>query len=214
MVNCKFKKKKMKNLNEFGFNTKKRTYTIAEIGIIHNGDVNTAKELIKSASKTGVDSVKFQTYLTEKRAPKDSPIFDILKKCELPFDKFLELKNYSNQLGLDFFSTPFDDESVDYLESIGVDFYKIASFDITNFNLLQKIAKTNKPIIMSVGMSNLNEINSAYDFLKNYNDKIALLHCVSSYPTIETDSNISAIHELKRNFENCVIGQSDHTNDI
>ena len=115
----------MKNLRDFGFNTDNKTYVIAEIGINHGGDINLAKELIKSASKTGVDAVKFQTYLTEKRAPKDSPIFDILKKCELPFDSFLELKDYSNELGVDFFSTPFDNESVDYLESINIDLYKI-----------------------------------------------------------------------------------------
>ena len=170
--------------------------------------------MIDSVSRTGADAVKFQTYLTEKRVSKDSPIFDILKKCELPFEAFKELQSYSKKLNLDFFSTPFDSESVEYLESINIDLYKIASFDIGNMDLLEKVAKTNKPIIMSVGMSNIDEIQNAYNCIKKYNNRIALLHCVSSYPTNESDSNISSIFNLKENFKDCIIGQSDHTNDI
>lgn len=204
----------MKNLKDFGFNTNNKTYIIAEIGINHGGDLNLAKKMIDSVSRTGADAVKFQTYLTEKRVSKDSPIFDILKKCELPFEAFKELQSYSNKLNLDFFSTPFDSESVEYLESINIDLYKIASFDIGNTDLLEKVAKTNKPIIMSVGMSNIDEIQNAYNCIKKYNNRIALLHCVSSYPTNESDSNISSIFNLKENFKDCIIGQSDHTNDI
>ncbi len=203
----------MKNLKDFGFNTNNKTYIIAEIGINHNGDINIAKELIESAARSGVDAVKFQTYITEKRVSADSPIFDILKKCELPFDAFLELKLHSEKHNLEFFSTPFDNESVNYLESINVGIYKIASFDIVNKNLLKKISMTSKPIILSVGMSNFNEINDAYNILKSNNDNIALLHCVSSYPTVEKDSNLSVISKLKESFD-CIIGQSDHTNDI
>ncbi len=204
----------MKKLKDYGFNTDNSTYVIAEIGINHGGDISVAKQLIDSAAKTGADAVKFQTYRTEKRVSKDSPIFDILKKCELPFEAFKELQLYSKRLNIDFFSTPFDFESVDYLESINVDLYKIASFDIGNMDLLEKVAKTNKPIILSVGMSNVDEITNAYNCIKKYNDKLALLHCVSAYPTDEKDSNISAIFSLKDNFKDCVIGQSDHTNDI
>ena len=203
----------MKNLKSHGFNTDNNTYIIAEIGINHGGDLDLAKKLIESAARTGADAVKFQTYLTEKRVPKDSPIFDILKKCELPFESFLELKLYSEKFNIDFFSTPFDSESVDYLESIDVKLYKIASFDIVNTKLLKKIAKTNKPIILSVGMSNLGEINEAYNIIKSFNEKLALLHCVSSYPTVEKDSNLSVISRLKESFD-CIIGHSDHTNDI
>ena len=204
----------LKNLRSFGFNTDNQTYIIAEIGINHGGDINLAKKLIDSVARTGADAVKFQTYLTEKRVSKDSPIFDILKKCEFPFQAFKELQIYANKLNLDFFSTPFDSESVEYLESINIDLYKIASFDIGNMDLLEKVAKTNKPIIMSVGMSNIDEIQNAYHCIKKYNDNIALLHCVSAYPTDETDSNISTIFNLKENFKDCIIGQSDHTNDI
>ena len=204
----------IKNLNDYGFFTKNRTYVIAEIGINHRGDVEIAKKLIDSAHRAGVDAVKFQTYKTEKRAPKDNKdIFKILKELELPFDAFGELQRYSNQKNISFFSTAFDRESVEYLESIGVGIYKIASFDIVNHHLLREISKTNKTIILSVGMSNLDEINTAYNILKQGTNKIALLHCVSAYPNKEENSYLSNIYELQRKFD-CVIGQSDHTNDI
>ncbi len=203
----------MKNLKDFGFNTNNNTYVIAEIGINHGGDLSLAKKMLDSVSRTGADAVKFQTYITEKRVPKDSPIFNILKKCELSFDAFEELQAYSKSLNIDFFSTPFDNDSVDFLSSIGCDIYKIASFDIVNKEFLKKVASLKKPVIMSTGMSNINEINAAYNILSQKTDKIALLHCISSYPTQEDDANLLAISHLKESF-NCVIGQSDHTNDI
>ena len=204
----------IKRLREYGFNTDNRTYVIAEIGINHRGDVNVAKELIDSAVRSGVDAVKFQTYITENRVPDDkTEIFEILKELELPFEAFNELKEYSMQNGVDFFSTPFDRQSVEYLESIGVNLYKIASFDVTNLRLLSDVAKTGKPIVLSVGMSNLDEIREAYKVLNSGTDNIAILHCISSYPTIEQDANLSNIYRLQKEFK-CVIGHSDHTNDI
>ena len=204
----------IKKLKDFGFNTNNRTYIIAEIGINHRGDINIAKQLIDSAVRSGVDAVKFQTYITEQRAPKgNDEVFKILKDLELPFEAFKELKDYAKQYDVDFFSTPFDKESVDYLESIGMDLYKIASFDIVNHQLLREVAKTGKPVIMSVGMSNLNEIEEAYNILKNGTNNIAILHCISSYPTIEKDSNLSNIYKIQKQYD-CIIGQSDHTNDI
>jgi sialic acid synthase SpsE len=204
----------IKKLKDFGFNTENRTYIIAEIGINHRGDINIAKQLIDSAVRSGVDAVKFQTYITEQRAPKgNDEVFKILKDLELPFEAFKELKDYAKQYDVDFFSTPFDKESVDYLESIGMDLYKIASFDIVNHQLLREVAKTGKPVIMSVGMSNLNEIEEAYNILKNGTNNIAILHCISSYPTIEKDSNLSNIYKIQKQYD-CIIGQSDHTNDI
>ena len=205
--------KYVKDLRSYGFNTTNQTYIIAEVGINHGGDMNVAKKLIESIARTGADAVKFQTYLTEKRVHRDSPIFDILKKCELPFEAFLELKNYAKEFNLDFFSTPFDNESVDFLQSINCDLYKIASFDTVNKKLLKKVADTQKPIIMSTGMSSMTEINIAYDILKTKTSNIAILHCISSYPTNEDDANLSVIYKLKESFD-CIIGQSDHTNDI
>lgn len=204
----------MKNLKSFGFNTKNNTYIIAEIGINHNGNFDLAKKLIQSASKAGADAVKFQTYITEKRVSKDSPIYEILKKCEFDFDIFLKLKSFAEKLNLDFFSTPFDIDSIDYLESIKVPLYKIASFDTVNKNFLKRISLVNKPIIMSVGMTNLEEIKNAISILNKNNSRLAILHCISSYPTEEKNSNLKAIEILKNNFGDCIIGQSDHTNDI
>ena len=204
----------IKKLRDFGFNTDNRTYIIAEIGINHRGDINIAKQLIDSAVRSGVDAVKFQTYITEQRAPKgNDEVFKMLKDLELPFEAFKELRDYAKQYSVDFFSTPFDKESVEYLESIGTDLYKIASFDIVNHQLLRAVAKTGKPVIMSVGMSNLDEIEDAYNILKEGTDCIAILHCISSYPTIEKDSKLSNIYKIQEKY-NCIIGQSDHSNDI
>jgi sialic acid synthase SpsE len=202
----------MKNLKQNGFITDNNTFIIAEIGINHNGDIEIAKKIIKSAARAGVDAVKFQTYITEKRVPSDSPIFNILKKCELSFDSFRILKKYSEDHNVIFFSTPFDLESIQFLESINVRMYKVASFDIINHEILKNISKTKKPVILSVGMSNLKEIEAAYNILKP-NNKLALLHCISSYPTMEKDANLAVISKLQKSFD-CIIGQSDHTNEI
>lgn len=204
----------IKKLKDHGINTMNRTYIIAEIGINHRGCLKTAKELIDSAVSAGVDAVKFQTYLTEKRIPDpNNNLFKILKDLELPFDYFQELKEYTSQYSIDFFSTPFDIESLNYLEGINVDLYKIASFDVVNHKLLEDISKTGKTIILSVGMSQLNEIHAAHKILSKGCKNIALLHCISSYPTAERDSRLSNLYRLQNDFD-CIIGQSDHTNDI
>jgi N,N'-diacetyllegionaminate synthase len=205
----------MVNLKEHTFNSENNTYVIAEIGINHGGSIEVAKDLIESASKTGCDAVKFQTYLTEKRAPKgNQEVFDILKSCELPFDDFGLLKNTADNLGIDFFSTPFDNESLDYLDSIDVDIFKIASFDVVNREFLRQVASKGKSIIMSVGMANLDEIKSAYDIVKKEKSDLSILHCISAYPTEEKDANLSAMKVLQAEFGDCAIGQSDHTDDI
>lgn len=202
----------MKNLKDYGLETDKAFYVIAEIGINHGGSLSSAKKLIDSAIKTGCDAVKFQTYITEKRAPKGKKeIFDILKSCELEFSDFKIIKDYCDEKGITFFSTPFDDESVDYLESIKCPIYKIASFDTVNIKLIEKINSTGKPVIMSVGMSTTDEIMRAYDKIQT--PQKALLHCISSYPTNEEDSNLSCIANLKELFQ-CPIGHSDHTSGI
>ena len=193
-----------------------KTYIIAEIGINHMGDMGKAKKLIDAAVRSGVDAVKFQTYITETRAPKgNDQVFNILKKCELPFNNFKELKDYSDNQGVDFFSTPFDLESVDYLKGMGITKHKIASFDVTNHPLLRHIANNSDSVIMSTGMANIDEVNEAYKILQegNVND-ISLLHCVSAYPTKEIDANLNIIKTLKEKFPQCTIGHSDHTPDI
>jgi N,N'-diacetyllegionaminate synthase len=203
-----------KKLKDYGLRTNNPTYIIAEVGINHGGDLELAKKLISSAANSGADAVKFQTYLTEKRCPPNKPeVFAILKRCELPFAAFKTLKQHADKCGIQFFSTPFDEESVDCLESIGCELYKIASFDIVNSKLLKTIAAMGKPVILSVGMANVEEIKSAYNLLRKGTRKISVLHCISSYPTNEEDARLENIRALEETFD-CVIGQSDHTTDI
>lgn len=202
-----------KILKDHGFKTDNRTYVIAEIGINHGGDEGAAMALLESAARAGADAVKFQTYITEQRVPDpvgNKAVYDILKKCELPFEAFGRLKARAVELGVDFFSTPFDRESVEYLESIGTDLYKIASFDVVNCELLRQVAATGKPAIMSVGMADRAEIDCAYKTLRDGTSNIALLHCISSYPLEEDKANLAAIYELQDAYD-CVIGYSDHT---
>tara|TARA_Y100000590_G_scaffold451991_1_gene594342 strand:- start:477 stop:1277 length:801 start_codon:yes stop_codon:yes gene_type:complete len=191
-----------------------KTFVIAEIGINHGGNLRIAKRLIDSAVRADVNAVKFQTYITEKRVKKTSPIFNILKECELSFKDFEILKNYSDKKKIEFMSTPFDLESFKFLNEIKVSKIKIASFDTVNLKFLKEISNYNKEFIMSVGMSKLAEIKKAYNILKkNRKNKVSLLHCISSYPTLEKDANLNCIKKLKETF-NCTVGQSDHTNDI
>jgi N,N'-diacetyllegionaminate synthase len=193
---------------------KKQTYIVAEIGINHNGDLNLAKKLIISAKKAGADAVKFQTYLTHNRAKKNSPVYKILKKCELPLKYFLILKKFSDKKKIDFFSTPFDIISARYLNKIGVNIIKISSFDISNKKFLKELSKfKNSFFIISTGMSKKSEIKNAIKILDKPKNKIILLHCISSYPNKEENSNLSCIKEIKSFFKGTV-GLSDHTNDI
>ena len=151
-----------------------------------------------AAKKSNVNAIKFQTYITEKRTKKNSPIFKILKKCELDFKEFKIIKDYCDHKKIIFFSTPFDEESVWFLNSLKVKLFKIASFDISNFQLMSEIVKTKKPTIISTGMASIKEIKKAYNFFKNKKIETAFLHCISSYPNKEETSYLSNIDFLKR----------------
>ena len=187
-------------------------FIIAEIGINHNGDMKNAFELIDKAKWSGASAVKFQTYITEKRVSQDSPIFDILKGCELSFEQQKELFEYANSKDIIAFSTPFDSESVEFLAEINSPCYKVASFDLVNTPLLRDIAKQKRPVIISRGMANMEEIDIAMNILKNI--PTVLLHCVSAYPVPNHSSlNLSTIAALKERYHS-LIGYSDHTLDI
>ncbi len=154
--------------------------------------------------------MKFQTYITEKRVPKDSPIYEILKKCELNAEQTEELIKFANYSDIIFFSTPFDDESVDLLVKFRVPLMKIASFDIVNMKFLEKVAKTSIPTIISRGMASKEEIDAALKIFKENNIEFAILHCISAYPAKDTDANLNVIQKLKELYD-CPIGYSDHT---
>lgn len=187
-------------------------FIIAEVGINHNGDMDIACDLIDKAKWAGASAVKFQTYITEKRVSKDSPIFDILKKCELSYDQQKELFEYANNNQIMAFSTPFDSESVEFLAEINTPCYKVASFDLVNIPLLNEISKQKKPVIISRGMASMDEIDIAMKVLKNV--PTVLLHCISAYPVPNhTSLNLSTISALRERYKS-IIGYSDHTLDI
>ena len=191
----------------------KEKFLIAEAGINHNGSLKKAFKLVDEAKKAGANAIKFQTYITKKRVKKNSPIYSVLKKCELSFDEFTKIKKYADKKKIIFFSTPFDIESVQFLNKLKVKLFKIASFDISNFELIKEIIKTRKPTIISTGMASIIEIQNIIKIFKKKNIKHYLLHCVSSYPTKEEDSFLKNITFLRKKFS-IPIGLSDHTNDI
>lgn len=201
---------------------------IAEIGVNHNGNYEIAKKMIYEAKDSGADIVKFQTAKPElvmsKFAEKaeyqitnthsNESQLEMSKKIHLPFEDYIELKKLCEKIGIKFLSTPFDLESVDFLESIDVPLWKIPSGEITNLPYLIKIANTHKPIIMSTGMCCLEEIDSAIKVLKeNGSGEITLLHCTTEYPAPFKDVNLKAILTLKERF-NVNVGYSDHTKGI
>lgn len=186
------------------------TFIIAEAGINHGGKVDVARELIIAASKCGADAVKFQTYKTEKRVSHDSPIFDLLKNCELSRADHQELIKVAKEHNIIFFSTPFDEESIMLLIDLGVPAIKIASFDIVNFKLLKNAAGVGVPLIASTGMANKEEVDKAVELFEKNSVEYCLLHCISAYPANEEDANLNVIKTIKGKY-NCPIGYSDHT---
>ncbi len=189
-------------------------FIIAEVGINHDGDIKKAIKLIKEAKNSGANAVKLQTYITEKRVPKDHAVYGILKQCELSHDDQKELFQLGKDIDITVFSTPFDDESVDFLKELNNPVYKIASFDSVNTKLLNKVSSTRMPVIMSTGMTSLDELGAAWTALGGKDDgtgcDLALLHCVSSYPLDDKRANLSIIPYLHSVHEGPV-GYSDHT---
>ena len=197
-------------------------FIIAEIGNNHNGSLDNALELIKTANDIGVDAVKFQVKNIEKSFSQellDSPYVtensfgktyrEHKQALEFSKEQLVEIYEFSRKLGIICFSTPFDTDSVDLLETVDNPIYKISSFHVTDMPLLEKVSKTKKPIIMSTGMSSIDEIDKAVELIRNYNDQLILLQCTSCYPTDDKDVNLAVIPSL-RNRYSCPIGYSGH----
>jgi pseudaminic acid synthase len=202
-------------------------FFIAEISANHCGDIKLAKKLIKCAKENGADAVKLQTFTANTMTLKSSKkyfkikkglwkgyqLWDLYNKAHTPFEWHKELFNYSRSIGLEIFSTPFDETAVDLLESLNCKFYKISSFEMNDLPLIRRIAKTRKPVIISTGTSNLAEISETYNFAKkNKINDLTLLYCVSNYPSRPEDFNLNNIKILKKKFK-CRIGLSDHSTD-
>ena len=204
-----------------------RVKIIAEAGVNHNGDILLAKKLIDAAVDAGADIVKFQSFkakrLVSKKARKaeyqtkniggNETQFKMLSDLELSFDQAKKLNSYCKSKNIIFCSTPFDIESLNELNQINIPFIKIPSGEITNYPFLDKISKIRKPIILSSGMSNLDEIKNAINILTSGNiqkDDITVLHCNSEYPTPMKDVNLNAMKTISKDL-GVKVGYSDHT---
>ncbi|CEO88410.1 N-acetylneuraminate synthase family protein [Syntrophaceticus schinkii] len=201
-----------------------RPYFIAEAGVNHEGDIEKAYLMIEQASKAGADAIKFQTYKAHKLASKNSPAYwdrskessrnqyDLFKKYDVfGENEYISLAKLADENNIDFLSTPFDEEAVEFLDQL-VPAFKVASADITNYLLLKSVARKKKPILLSTGASSLSEIYKAVEtILDEGNDQIVLLHCILLYPTPYKHANLGMIKHMAQVFPKTIIGYSDHT---
>lgn len=203
-------------------------YIIAEAGVNHNGSFTLACRLADAAKAAGADCVKYQTFRSERIISQYAPKaeyqkrstgaggsqLDMVRKLELSYEEFAALKQYCDSIGIAFLSTPFDLESIDFLNQMDMPFWKIPSGEVTNLPYLLAIAKTKKPVVMSTGMCELEEIRAAVDVLRaNGTPEITLLHCNTEYPTPYGDVNLRAMGTLRKEF-GTKVGYSDHTRGI
>lgn len=205
-----------------------RTFIIAEAGINHNGSLETAKRLADAAKESKADCVKYQTFVPHNLVTDTAEMADyqkdnigknasqlkMLQDVSLSFDEFREVKRYCDEIGILFASTPFDFESIKFLTELKLPFWKIPSGEITNYPYLKMIALTGKPVILSTGMSTLDEIEEAKELLEKYGtQEITLLHCTTEYPAPIEEINLKAIKSMSERFQ-LPIGYSDHTEGI
>ena len=201
-----------------------KPYIIVEIGQAHDGSLGILHSYIDALSKTGVDAIKFQTHIADAESSPQEPFrvnfsyedntrFDYWKRMEFTFEQWLEIKKHCDEVGLEFISSPFSIAAVDLLEKINVKKYKIGSGEVTNYLILDKIAKTGKDIILSSGMSNFNELDDVFKFLSAYNNKISVLQCTTQYPTNPENLGLNVITELKNRYK-VPVGLSDHSGKI
>lgn len=203
-------------------------YIIAEVGVNHNGSLETARKLIDAAAGAGADAVKFQTFTADamisKNAPKaeyqtkttaqDESQYEMIKRLELDLNAHKELKAHCQEKEIEFLSTPFDHYSIDLLDNLGLQTFKVPSGEINNLPYLRKIGALGKQIIMSTGMADLGEIEDALNVLDQSGtswDMITVLHCNTEYPTLMQDVNLRAMQTIARAFPGIKTGYSDHT---
>ena len=194
-------------------------FVIAEVGINHNGDVNLAKQMVHAAKEAGVHCIKFQTHLTGKEmihtqmtpgAISQEPLWNIIERCELTSAEERAVKQLCDEMGILFLSTPFSREAADQLEELGIPAYKIGSGEITNLPLIEHVAKKGLPMIVSTGMTELDEIAETVNLIERYGVPLILLQCTSTYPTAYADVKLGAIQVLREQF-GVPVGLSDHS---
>ena len=203
---------------------KNKTYVIAEMSANHAGSKDRAIEIIHAAKEAGADCIKIQTYTPDTMTIdcdnqyfhikdgtwKGENLYELYKKAYTPWAWQADLKKEADKIGIDFLSTPFDKTSVDFLEELGIEFYKIASFELVDIPLIDYVASMNKPIIISTGMGTAEEIQDAVNAIRKYHDNIILLKCSSSYPAITDQMNLRTMVDMKERF-GCRVGLSDHS---
>ncbi|MBD0726573.1 N-acetylneuraminate synthase [Flavobacterium sp. L1I52] len=196
-------------------------YLIAEIAQAHEGSLGIVHSYIDALAETAVQAVKFQMHIAEaessihepfrlKFSYEDGTRYDYWKRMEFTLEQWKEIKAHCDTVGLDFICSPFSNLAVDWLEEIGVTSYKIGSGEVNNFLILEKIARTGKPVILSSGMSNLEELDKAVKFLKERNVKLSVLQCTTAYPTKPEQYGLNVIQQLKERY-NIPVGFSDHS---
>jgi len=200
-------------------------FIIAEAGVNHNGGMEMARQLVDAAAQAGADAVKFQTFKSSKVVSSIAPKADyqlqttgggesqleMVRRLELPFEAFRALFAHAQEKGIVFLSTPFDEESADFLYDLGVSAFKIPSGEITNLSFLAHVARKGKPMVVSTGMSLLSEVETAVEAIEQTgNREIVLLHCVSNYPADPADVNLRAMKTISDAF-GFPVGYSDHT---
>lgn len=200
---------------------KRAPYIIAEIGQAHEGSLGILHSYIDALAQTGVDAVKFQMHIAEAESSEQEPFrvkfsledntrFDYWKRMGFSLEQWKGIKNHCDEAGLDFICSPFSNLAVDWLEEIGVKYYKIGSGEVNNFLILEKIAQTGKPIILSSGMSSYSELDQTVAFLKERNVDFSILQCTTAYPTQPEQYGLNVIQELKNRY-NITVGFSDHS---
>ncbi|WP_203294330.1 N-acetylneuraminate synthase family protein [Luteirhabdus pelagi] len=202
----------------------KPPFIIAEIGQAHDGSLGMVHAYIDAVAKTGVDAIKFQTHIAAaessmhepfrvKFSTQDKTRFDYWKRMEFSTEQWKEIGNHCKEVGLTFISSPFSNEAVDVLEEAGVEYYKIGSGEVNNFLLLKKIVSTQKPIILSSGMSSFKELDEAVAFLKKHDAEFSILQCTTQYPTQPENYGFNVIQELKERY-GVTVGFSDHSGKV
>lgn len=202
-----------------------QVFTIAEIGQAHEGSLGILHSYIDALATTGVDAVKFQTHIAEAESSIHEPFrvrfsyedqtrFDYWKRMSFTPEQWAGIKRHCEEVGLEFISSPFSQAAVDLLETLEVKRYKIGSGEVTNFLMLEKIARTGKPVILSSGMSSYEELDKAVEFIRGFGNDLTIVQCTTSYPTPPEKVGLNVIPELTSRYPNATIGLSEHTGKI
>jgi len=200
------------------------TYIIAEIGQAHDGSLGILHSYIDAVASTGVDAIKFQTHIAEAESSaleefrinfsyEDKTRFDYWKRMSFSFDQWQEIKAHCENVGVEFLSTPFSNQAVKWLELLDIKMFKVGSGDVSNYLMLDQIGKTGKPIILSSGLSSLEDIEGSLNFLSRYDSEVAVLQCTTKYPTEFEDVGLNVMADIRKRFT-VKTGISDHSGSI